>query len=110
MDFFSALSLHPPTAHLVAKGELDAFSGIRLTGRISDAMDRGCTSFTVDLSGVTFVDASGLGTLVRMSNAVSAVGGSVDLVAASPRFRLVSEVAGLGTTFAVRIPRTTNPA
>ncbi|MEP9364650.1 STAS domain-containing protein [Nocardioides sp. CN2-186] len=101
MDFFSNISLHPPTAHLVAKGELDAFSGVRLRGRISDAIDRGCVSFTLDFSGVTFADASGLGTLVQMSMAATAVGGSVSFVAASPKFLWVSEVAGLGERFAV---------
>ncbi len=102
MDLFSALSLHPPTAHLVAKGELDGFTTVRLRQRVDEAIDGGCISFTVDVSGVTFVDAGGLGTLVRLSNAVAAVGGSVDIVAASPRFRWVAEAAGLGTAFAVR--------
>lgn len=99
MDLFSTLSLHPPTAHLVATGELDGFSSARLRHRIDDAIDGGCTSFTVDVSGVTFVDAGGLGTLVRLSNAVTAVGGSLAVVAASPRFRQVAEIAGLGTAF-----------
>jgi anti-sigma B factor antagonist len=96
MDFFSALSLDAPTAHLVAKGELDAFAAAQLRDRLDEAISRGCISFTVDTSAVTFVDAGGLGMLVRLSTAVAPFGGTVDVVAASRRFRQVAEIVGLG--------------
>lgn len=96
MDFFSTLSLHAPTAHLVTKGELDAFAAVQPRERLDEAIGRGCISFTVDTSAVTFVDAGGLGMLVRLSTAVAPFGGTVEVVAASRRFRQVAELVGLG--------------
>jgi anti-sigma B factor antagonist len=97
MDFFSALSLDAPKAHLVVRGELDAFAAARLRERLDDAVDRGCVSFTVDTSAVTFVDAGGLGMLVRLRNTVAPFGGAVDIMAASRRFRQTAELVGLGS-------------
>jgi anti-anti-sigma factor len=97
VDFFSALSLYAPHAHLLAKGELDAFAALALSHHLDEAIDRGCISYTVDASAVTFVDAGGLGVFVRLSNAVTPLGGTVTITAASPRFRQVAELVGLGT-------------
>jgi anti-sigma B factor antagonist len=99
MDFFSALSLHPPQAHLLVKGELDAFAAATLYCRLDEAIDHGCISYTVDASAVTFVDAGGLGILVRLSNEVAPFGGTVIITAASPRFRRIAEIVGLGEAF-----------
>jgi anti-anti-sigma factor len=99
MDFFSALALHAPNAHLVAKGEFDAFAAHTLYRRLDNAIDHGCISYTVDASAVTFVDAGGLGMLVRLSNTVAPFGGTVIVTAASPRFRQIAELVGLGDAF-----------
>lgn len=99
MDFFSALALQCPNAHLTAEGELDAFAAVDLGGRLDEAVDRGHIHFSVDTSAVTFVDAGGLGALVRLSNVVTPYGGTVEVVAASPRFRQIAELAGLGEAF-----------
>ena len=99
MDFFSTLSLDAPNAHLVVRGELDAFAAAQLRQRLDEAVDRGCVSFTVDASEVVFVDAGGLGLLVRLRNTVTPYGGSVVAVATSPRFRQVMSLAGLDEAF-----------
>ena len=99
MDFFSALALHPPRAHLVCRGELDAFAARLLRQRLEDAIDSGCLHFTVDASEVTFIDAGGLGLLVRLRNAVLPFGGSITVSAASDRFRRVAQLTDLETAF-----------
>lgn len=99
MDFLSTLSLSPPRAHLVLTGELDAFSGITLRNRLDEAVGAGSLLFTVDASAVSFVDAGGLGTLVRLRNVVRPLGGTVEVSAASEVFRWIADVAGLGTAF-----------
>jgi anti-anti-sigma factor len=103
MDFVSALSLDAPNAHLVAKGELDAFAAVRLWHRLDEAIDRGCLCFTVDASAIAFVDAGGLGMFVRLRNAVAPFGGTVTVVAASPRLRQVAELAGLGGSLGLEL-------
>jgi anti-anti-sigma factor len=105
MDFFSALSLCAPNAHLVVKGELDAFAAVALNRRLDGAIDRGCICYSVDASDVTFVDAGGLGAFVRLSNAVVPFGGIVTITAARPRFRQVAELVGLGATLGLDLIR-----
>lgn len=109
MDFFSALSLDRPKAHLVATGELDAFAAVQLRSRLDEAVGDGHLYFDVDASAVTFVDAGGLGTLLRLRNAVAPLGGSVTFVAASERLRQLSEITGLTTTLGLDQLSTTRP-
>lgn len=99
MTFFSAVALHPPHVHLIAKGELDAFAARSLRTRLEQAIDHGCINITVDASAVSFVDAGGLGMFVGLSNAVAPYGGSVTVAAASDRFLRVAELAGLRAAF-----------
>ncbi len=98
MDAIITVALSPPQAHLVVRGELDAFAALPLHRRLEEAIDTGCTHFRLDLSEVSFIDAGGLGALVRLGNLV-APGGTVTVVAASPRYRKVAEIAGLGRAF-----------
>ncbi len=50
----------------------------------------------IDLSGVTFIDAAGLGCLVDHAARVSAFGAKASIVGATPRVRRVFDIAGLG--------------
>ena len=108
MEFFSALSLDSPDAHLVIKGEFDAFCVAQLRQRLDEAIDRGCIDFVVDASAVTFVDAGGLGALVRLRNTVAPLGGTLVVSAASPRFRQVAGFVGLCELFGIDIVEDTD--
>jgi anti-sigma B factor antagonist len=99
MEFSSTVALDAPCALVVGRGELDALSGLPLRRRLDAAVDRGCIDFGIDVEAVTFVDAGGLGMLVRLQNTVAPYGGSVSVVAASPRFCQVAELGGLGHAF-----------
>lgn len=99
MNLAILLSPSPPHAHLVLAGELDAFEAIALRHRLDEALDAGCTHFTVDATDVTFIDAGGLGALVRLRNAVRAVGGDVEMSAASWIVRWVADTVGLSAAF-----------
>ncbi|MEX0789513.1 MAG: STAS domain-containing protein [Actinomycetota bacterium] len=46
-------------------GELDAYSSHLLEGRMRHCEMEGCTEITLDLDAVTFVDSSGLRTLIE---------------------------------------------
>lgn len=90
--------------HLAVTGELDVFTAAEVRRQLHDALERGGTRFMVDAAGVAFVDASGLGELVRLRNAVTPVGGTVTFVAASPAFRRAAHVAGLTRAFRLSAP------
>ena len=99
MELRWTLSLDPPHAHLVGRGEFDAFDAGRIRERLEDAIDTGCIHFVLDASEVTFIDAGGLGLLVRLRNAVLPFGGGITVTAASGRFRRVVKLAGLEDAF-----------
>jgi anti-anti-sigma factor len=56
----------------------------------------GAYCLVVDVGDVTFLDASGVGALVEVADAMWAAGGAVALVNARPTVRRVLEVLGLG--------------
>lgn len=100
MLFTSVIDLHPPTtAHLAVTGELDALSSRQLRHQFADAIAGGSTDFTIDAAGVTFVDASGIGSFIRLRNAVREVDGTLTFVAASRRIRWVFRIVGLERSF-----------
>ena len=83
------------TAHL--SGEID-HHGAR---EMMDELDRAIGEhlplrLTLDLSGVTFMDSSGLAVLLRCKRRLDAVGGSVTAVAIPTQPRRVLDAAGLG--------------
>jgi anti-sigma B factor antagonist len=48
------------TARVLASGEIDSSSAPILRTRLDEALDKGVTDLTVDLTGVTFLDSAGL--------------------------------------------------
>ena len=99
MEFSSDVRRHRGHAHLTVAGSLDAFSRWQVTRQVEDAVAHGCRDFVVDAGDVTFLDAGGLGALVRLRNTTRATGGVLRFASASPRFRWVCGVAGLEESF-----------
>lgn len=95
MNYSASIAVQGNQAHLVVMGELDAFTALQLRRQLHDALAKGCTRFTIDVAGITFVDAAGMGAFVRLRNAVTQVGGTFTFVAASRAFRRVCRLAGL---------------
>jgi anti-anti-sigma factor len=84
---FSIRSSHaPPDVHLTLDGELDIFSAGRVRRSLGAALDAGCRRALLDVSGVTFVDASALGVLVRARALMRSCAGSLEVTAFSPTF------------------------
>jgi anti-sigma B factor antagonist len=104
MLYTSAVRLDPPVAHLVVSGELDAFSAPNLRREIDGAIAGGSREFTVDTGGVTFIDAAGLGTFVRLRNELRALGGTLTFATVSVSFLWVCTIAGLHVPFGLNRP------
>ena len=62
-----AVSTVDGVATILVRGELDVFSRRLLTDGVSEALRSGPSTVVVDLEGVTFLDGSGLRTLVQAS-------------------------------------------
>jgi anti-sigma B factor antagonist len=84
----------------VVKGELDASTAPLVAAAVSTEADNG-GNLLFDLSGVTFIDSSGLGVLVDLSRQVSERGGSVQLEDPSPSVTRLLEITKMTDLFGV---------
>jgi anti-sigma B factor antagonist len=82
----SLLDPHHVGPHLVVEvtGEIDVTSGSALRDRLLALLNRGVDSLVVDLRGVTFIDSTGAGSLLRIFHRQSLLGGSIHFVADQP--------------------------
>ncbi len=96
MDADETLTVEILGARVILTGELDMQSAPRFYDLLLNEMDG--TAFEVDLSGVTFIDSSGLHALVRLRNELP----SLRLVALSERVQHIFELTGTGELFEQR--------
>lgn len=78
-----------------ASGELDAHTAPMLEAEIAPLSSVEGGALIVDLSGVTFVDSTGLGVLVTALKHTREAGGTLDVVVATPRVLKVLALTGL---------------
>lgn len=65
-------------------GEIDVASAPALRDNLLALLNRGADSLVVDLRGVTFIDSTGVGSLLRIHHRQSLLGGAVHFVADQP--------------------------
>jgi anti-sigma B factor antagonist len=82
----SLLDPHQVGSHTVIEvmGEIDVTSASVLRDRLLALLNRGADSLVVDLRGVTFVDSTGAGSLLRVFHRQGLLGGSIHFVADQP--------------------------
>ena len=95
MQFALRSTVTPPDAHLSMDGELDIFTARQVSRAISQALWTGCRRVRIDASGVTFVDASALGVLVRARELMKSCAGTMEVVSFSPVFLRLCVLTGL---------------
>ncbi len=81
-------------ATVTVAGSLDQDSSASFRGCVDEALGARPAFVTVDARGLTFVDASGLGALLRARHAASEAGVAFRVNDASPVLRHVAEDAG----------------
>jgi anti-anti-sigma factor len=84
-------------ARMEVIGELDIGTGPQLEDAVSRALEDGSRDVVVDLAGTTFLDSSGLGSLIRAARSVDATHGTMTVL--SPRgseARVVIEMSRTG--------------
>ena len=85
-------------------GELDIATAEQAYVYISDVIDAWPAPVSVDLSGLTFCDASGLGVLARIARHARQVGRQLKLTAARPSLLKIMRITGLDRAFPELIP------
>ena len=87
-------------------GELDAASADQAYGYVRDAIDAHGGPVLLDVAGLSFCDACGLGAFARMSRHAAQAGSSVRLVAPPPLLRKIIRITGLADRLPVHMAQT----
>jgi anti-sigma B factor antagonist len=82
-------------------GDVDVSSSPALRDRLTDVLDSGGGTVVVDLSDVTFLDSTGLGTLVGAFKHAEERGGSLPIVCPHERILKLFRITGLDTVFTI---------
>jgi len=80
-------------------GELDIATAEQAYSYISEVIDGRPAPVTVDLSGLTFCDASGLGALARIARHAREAGRQLMLSSAQPSLLKIMRITGLDRAF-----------
>lgn len=98
---------HPPSgAHVIdVHGEIHLSTAPDFSERLTAAIDRGSMAIVIDLSGVEFIDSTGLSVLLNGMRLVAARKGSLALVCANPTVLRLFQITGLDHTFAIHEER-----
>jgi anti-sigma B factor antagonist len=80
-------------------GELDVATAEQAYAYISNVIDAWPTPVSVDLSGLTFCDASGLGALARTARHARQAGRQLKLTAARPSLLKIIRITGLDRAY-----------
>jgi anti-sigma B factor antagonist len=85
---------------LEVRGEVDLHSAAQLQDRLLQVIDGG-QSVVVDLTGLSFLDSTGLGVLVAARNQAQQAGAQLRLVCASDRMLKLFRITGLDAVFEI---------
>ena len=80
-------------------GEIDVYTAPFVRERLDEAVHEGRTNLIVDLTGVRFLDSTGLGVLVGRLKLTRSLGGSLRLVGTDDRVLKVFSITGLDKVF-----------
>jgi anti-sigma B factor antagonist len=83
------------TVFLRARGELDLDSAPRLLAEVRRQLDDGVDTLEIELSGLAFVDSSGLGTLVACWRRAQAAGVEFRLLDPTEDVTMTLHITGL---------------
>lgn len=87
------LSITPTDDGYAIVGEIDAHTAPSLASALADSSQDRCS---LDLSGVVFIDSSGLRVLIEAHQQASAAGGSLQISRPSPVVQRLFEISGVG--------------
>ncbi|GAA4620028.1 STAS domain-containing protein [Actinoallomurus vinaceus] len=86
---------------IAVRGDLDIATTATVRDRILTLLEDTTTPLVIDLSGVSFCDASGLAMLVGTKRRAGSQGLTVSLVAPCPTVRKLLRITGLDRAFAI---------
>jgi anti-sigma B factor antagonist len=100
-DLGFAVSTQSNRTVVTVSGEIDLATQGQLRAQLNDLVVAGKVNLVLDLSGVTFVDSTGLGALIGTRRRVHAFHGSLALVIPDESVMKVFTITGLEKVFAI---------
>jgi anti-anti-sigma factor len=100
MDLQLSTTLADDRAIVTVGGEVDLETASQLGDHALEAL-RECPHVVLDLSGVTFMDSTGLKVLLSIQRRTDLAGGSLAIAGATRTVRRILELTGLDQTFAL---------
>ena len=93
-------------------GRLDGEAARNLSDTLEDVLREGARSIELEMADVEYLSAAGIRVLSRFIEGLSALRGTLQVVAPSPSARAVLEAAGLGSVIIEQsgLPRVANPS
>ncbi len=91
---------------LTPSGEIDLARSPSMRAQVANAMKAKPKRLVVDLSGVPYMDSSGVATLVEALQGTRKIGAKLVLCGLTPRVRSILEISRLDTVFSIVADRT----
>ncbi|MCY3634732.1 MAG: STAS domain-containing protein [bacterium] len=95
MDFSVTVASHGRWEVLTVTGEIDMATAPRFRQRLLAVISAGVQNVVIDLSGVDFIDSTGLGVLMGAAKRVRSTGGDIRLVMSGSRLAELIELTRL---------------
>ena len=101
MDLEISTGRHGAACVVTLTGEVDVYTAPALRVRLIEAVESDCRAIIVDMTGVEFIDSSGLGVLVSILKRVSEKGSTMTIVSDREVVLKVFRITGLDRVFPI---------
>lgn len=86
-------------AVIALTGEVDVYTSPRVKQEVVDCLNAGCTRLIIDLTGVEYLDSTGLGVLIGALKRARERDGDLKLICDNVRILRIFEITGLTKIF-----------
>lgn len=100
-------SLDPDTHLIAVRGEVHVSTAPEFSERLNDAIAGGKTGVVIDMTGVDFIDSTGLSVLLNALRRVTRQQGTLALAVSNPTVLRLFEITRLDSTFDILPDRET---
>ena len=91
----------PGTAVVILNGSIDAKTVIIFQTHLNSVKERGINRFILDMESVKYVNSTGLGYLINLSDSLGEGHGGISLVKVQPKVKVVFDMLGLNAFFKI---------
>lgn len=89
------------TTLVILNGAIDAKTVITFQTQLNAVKERGSNRFILDMENVKYVNSTGLGFLINLSDSVTSDKGGIALVKVQPKVKVVFDMLGLNAFFKI---------